>query len=231
MNAEHAIYAQWDAAYVLGALSPTDRAGFEEHLETCRLCRAAVVELSPTVGLLSRVKPDVAANAVTHDAQNAQARAALATVSRARARRRWRTRWTLAVAAAVVVAVTAVGVPMTLSALDRPATAFALQDVGGVPLQASVQLTPVRWGTRIALDCLYPGPAGAQAPGAGWTYELAVVGSDGRAATVSTWRASPGARARIDAGTALELSGIRAVEIRAGDGQVLMRRDLPTGIG
>ncbi|WP_110589603.1 zf-HC2 domain-containing protein [Microbacterium suaedae] len=51
----HQELAEWDAAYVLGALSPADRARFEEHLEECGPCRASLTELAPLPGLLSRV--------------------------------------------------------------------------------------------------------------------------------------------------------------------------------
>ena len=33
-------YAEWDAAYVLGALSPAERLEFEGHLSGCGRCRA-----------------------------------------------------------------------------------------------------------------------------------------------------------------------------------------------
>jgi hypothetical protein len=46
-------YAEWDAAYVLGALSPSDRRAYERHLAECAVCRAAVAELAGMPGLLS----------------------------------------------------------------------------------------------------------------------------------------------------------------------------------
>ena len=55
MNPDHVDFAEWDAAYVLGALSPSDRRAFEAHMGTCERCREAVGELAPTIGLLSRV--------------------------------------------------------------------------------------------------------------------------------------------------------------------------------
>ncbi|OBK40713.1 cyclase [Mycobacterium sp. 1245111.1] len=39
-------YAHWDAAYVLGALTETDRVEFDSHLHDCRICQVAVSELS-----------------------------------------------------------------------------------------------------------------------------------------------------------------------------------------
>ncbi|MCZ2263463.1 anti-sigma factor family protein, partial [Isoptericola sp. QY 916] len=48
-------YREWDAAYVLGALSPADRRDYEEHLAGCDACRAAVAELAGLPGLLASV--------------------------------------------------------------------------------------------------------------------------------------------------------------------------------
>lgn len=45
-------YSTWDAAYVLGALSSTERREFEAHLQTCDRCRSAVAELSGMPALL-----------------------------------------------------------------------------------------------------------------------------------------------------------------------------------
>ncbi|GAB4083860.1 anti-sigma-L factor RslA [Myceligenerans cantabricum] len=50
-------YAEWDAAYVLGALSPSERHAYERHLAACDACRAAVAELAGMPGLLGAVSP------------------------------------------------------------------------------------------------------------------------------------------------------------------------------
>ena len=50
MNPDHARFAEWDSAYVLGALSPAERREYEEHLESCELCRRCVAELTPIPG-------------------------------------------------------------------------------------------------------------------------------------------------------------------------------------
>ncbi|WP_425955706.1 anti-sigma factor family protein [Xylanimonas sp. McL0601] len=46
-------FTDWDGAYVLGSLSPTERREFEAHLATCDACRRAVAELAGLPGLLS----------------------------------------------------------------------------------------------------------------------------------------------------------------------------------
>ena len=51
-------YEMWDAAYVLGSLSGTDRREFEAHLATCPRCRAAVAELSGIPALLAQLDAD-----------------------------------------------------------------------------------------------------------------------------------------------------------------------------
>lgn len=50
-------YAEWDAAYVLGALSPSDRRAYERHLAECDTCRSAVAELAGMPGLLGTLTP------------------------------------------------------------------------------------------------------------------------------------------------------------------------------
>lgn len=49
-------FATYDAAYVLGALSPEDRQAFEEHLQECDRCAAAVRELAGLPGLLAQTR-------------------------------------------------------------------------------------------------------------------------------------------------------------------------------
>ncbi|WP_375383809.1 zf-HC2 domain-containing protein [uncultured Microbacterium sp.] len=230
MNPDHAHFAEWDAAYVMGALSSADRRAFEAHLETCDECRHAIGDLAPTVGLLSRVPAARALSLAAGDEPEGPTialRDGIASMARARARRRRRATWFSLAAAAVVLVVAAVAIPVTISSLDRPAPAFALEDVSGAPLVASVRLTDVAWGTKIDIDCRYT-DAAAPGSGEGRPYALAIVGADGEVSTVSTWLALPGSTARLSAGTALDAASIRSVEIRTvTGGKVLMRYDLP----
>ena len=55
-------FAMWDAAYVLGSLSATDRREFEAHMAGCPACRQAVAELSGIPAMLSQLdRNDIAA--------------------------------------------------------------------------------------------------------------------------------------------------------------------------
>ncbi|TFD74766.1 anti-sigma factor family protein [Cryobacterium fucosi] len=53
-------YADWDAAYVLGALSSAERHEFERHLADCADCARMVAELAALPGLLGTVSVEQA---------------------------------------------------------------------------------------------------------------------------------------------------------------------------
>ncbi|WP_187432675.1 anti-sigma factor family protein [Agromyces mariniharenae] len=228
MNPNHSRYADWDSAYVLGALSPGERREYEEHLETCDACRRSVAELSPMPGLLARLSADRAEALLDESdvAPSSPSPALLDAVrreGRRRGIRRTRTRIVLAAAAAVVV-IAAVAVPLALTrpVADRQSVAF--ETIVDVPVTASAVLTPVEWGTRIELDCTYDVPPGEDASAQDWPYALVVIDREGRSTEVSTWRATPGSTARLEAGSALSVDEIASLEIRAvASGDVLMR--------
>ncbi len=226
MSGEHDRVAEWDAAYVLGALSPADRRTFEEHLAQCASCRDAVAELGPTAGLLSRVSAERARALDEVADPPAQPAAGLrdAVIAGARRHRSRRARvWMLAAAGALVVG--AVAVPVGVALSTPPGSVHALADVAGAPLEAEVRLTDAAWGTRIDLVCRYRGGAD-DVPEGGWPYALAVVDTDGNATTLSTWRAGPGTTTELSAATDLAVAAIGSVEIRSLDGtQVLLRYD------
>jgi len=130
MTTAHAPYADWDAAYVLGSLSPAERLEFETHLEGCGRCRASVAELSGLPGLLARLDADRAFELIEHRDEAPTAESApIATLpadlvariqARQAARSGRRTRLLLGLAAAAVVA-TAIAIPVSIaSAPIRP---------------------------------------------------------------------------------------------------------------
>lgn len=232
MNPDHAHFAEWDAAYVVGALSSTERRRFEEHLADCARCRRAVAELSPTVGLLSRVSAEraesidagLAGDAAGLGGPDGSMRDEVISVARRRTQRRRRTWWAVAAAAAVLV-IAAIAIPITIVRTAAPES-FAMEAVADVPIEASLRLSSVAWGTRIELECRYTS-SGDDSSDKGWPYALTVVGEDGTTADVSTWRALPGSTARLSAGTALDVGQISSIEIRSVEsGRLLMRYDL-----
>jgi Putative zinc-finger len=84
MNASPDKFAQWDAAYMLGALSPADRREYEEHLASCSACQAAVSELAGIPGLLAQVSPaDAAMLSMAVDNKTGHGETATATATEA----------------------------------------------------------------------------------------------------------------------------------------------------
>lgn len=234
MNPDHVHFADWDAAYVLGALSSADRRRFEEHVQDCRACQAVLAELAPMPGLLARVSRDRAMTMLESgmaDAPDPGGRVRI--VERGEreardARRRRRTWWTTGIAAALaLVVVVSVAVATAIVPGPRAGTIVALEPLVDAPITATVELTDVAWGTRIRMECRY---AGGPSPGAatgGWPYVLVVIADDGTATELSTWRALPGATARLEAGTALDSAEIAAIEVRVTGGDRVLLRGSP----
>ena len=134
-------------------------------------------------------------------------------------------------AAAAAVVLAAVLAPLAFTRPGAGARTLAFETVADVPVSATAVLTPADWGTRIDLDCRYESPASdatdaADVPGDGWPYALVVVDHDGNRTELSSWRASPGVTARLEAGTALDLDDIASLEITGVEsGNVLLSAD------
>ena len=63
-------YREWDAAYLVGALSAKDRRVYEEHLHTCEECSAGVASLAGIPGVLAALPADRALATITADPPN-----------------------------------------------------------------------------------------------------------------------------------------------------------------
>ncbi|MBP2417089.1 zf-HC2 domain-containing protein [Microlunatus capsulatus] len=212
-------YADWDAAYVLGALAPAERAEFEAHLAGCARCRSAVSEIAGLPGLLSQVGPEDAAR-LTDPAPAATPPetllpAVLATARRQR--RQLRTRL-LAVAAGLVLVLG--GFLLGQRGGADPVSrwvAFEPQEATGIT--AVVELVPVADGTEVSVQC-------QDASGAEAGSHLAVVVADraGGRGTVKDWEVKAGKVNRPSGHTRLTVAEIAAVEIRdVGTGDLVLR--------
>ncbi|WGL52999.1 zf-HC2 domain-containing protein [Nocardioides sp. BP30] len=208
---EHERYADWDGAYVVGALAPSERAEYERHLDGCLRCQDAVAELAPLPGLLARVDPDTLDS--VDELPPADLERRLMEAARPPWWRRTSSRVALGLAAAAAV-VAAVVVPMHLGH-DHAAgqVAVALRSTAGsnLPLHAEVALAPEQWGTRVDMTCTYAAAGGAYTSRA---YALYVYDADGHKERVSTWRSGPGETARTAGSTDLSLGDITRVELR-----------------
>jgi anti-sigma factor RsiW len=238
----HARLADWDAAYVVGALSPADRRQFEDHLGECERCREAVAELGALPGLLGRLDDargmalldDDASAGLTNDltgtGTGTGTDAVVSAIRGLERRRRIRTALAgvgaLAAAAALASALT-LAIPAALAPHPQVDAAVTLHAVAGqtLPIEMTVSATRADWGTRLDVRCAYRSTPAAYGPVA---YSLWVVGSDGAESAVSTWRSTPGAEVRLDAATALALDDIARLQLRSADGgQTLMEAPLP----
>ncbi|MDR6970323.1 zf-HC2 domain-containing protein [Leifsonia shinshuensis] len=230
----HDEFATWDAAYVLGALSPAERREFEAHLRDCERCSEAVSELAGMPGILSRVPREQAFALLDEEAPEAAPAddrgpspellpALLHRVRRRRVRARWLIAGLSTVAAALLVGVAALVLPTVLNPVSAPQTAVAMQQVEPSPLTADVRLTAEPWGTRIDSTCKYAHVGGEEGSHA-WTYAMVVTDRAGQQYTISTWTADEGTTARPIATTSVPLKDIASVDIRAaGAGTVLLR--------
>ncbi|WP_298458612.1 anti-sigma factor [uncultured Cellulomonas sp.] len=229
-----------DAAYVLGALSPQERARYEAHLQTCDACTRSVTELAGLPGVLRRLPADVVESlddVTAADDDGADAGASSAVLARVvdageredRRERRVRTlRWASALttaAAALVVAALAWFGPGA-GGRDEPPPPTAQVDfsaLGATELSASASLREVAWGTKIELECAYPPELATVADGEQLRYSLVVHDTAGTSQQVATWNAVAGRELTIDAATAVRAPDIDRLEVLAEDGTVLLR--------
>jgi hypothetical protein len=227
--------AHQDASYVLGALSPGERADYQRHLAGCEECATSVRMLAGMPGLLARVPEDVLEIARADDPVPSTLLPALVAEVRRRERRRTWMVTGLAAAAAVAVIAGSVAIGNTLlgdesatpaapvpSAAPTTAPATPMYPVRPLPVTAEVSLTSVAWGTRLDLTCTYDEPSdGGKARS--WRYALVVQTKDGGTEHIATWVARPGRTFEITGATASPKSEIAGVEVQTPDGETLLR--------
>jgi hypothetical protein len=199
-------FEHFDAAYVLGALSPGERTLFEQHLLTCAACAGRVAE----VGGLPEQLSVLSAADVLQDAPPLPD-TVLPTLLRAAGRHRRRTRRLFvgigAVAAAAVVALAILIWPSS-SAPPRP---LAMRAVPGAPVSATVRLISRTWGTELDVHCRYA-KAGSASPAV--PYVLVVAGTDGSRQTLSRWKLGPGDEGDFVGATDFERDAIDRISIQ-----------------
>jgi hypothetical protein len=216
-----------DAAYVMGSLTPEDRRAFEAHLVDCAECTQSVAELSTVTDLLDKVP----LARVLQPAPDTQAPPDLMLpmlIRAVRAQRRRRAIWMAAsgavaaslVALAVVIGVTQSGSPETTG------TSMAMTHVRPSAVEATYQLSPTAWGTRVALDCRWTGAKTASSVKK--VYRMVAVPRNGGAPQVlAQWAIWPGQDVKVVGSTDLAASGIAAIELRAVAGDTVLLRGQP----
>lgn len=233
-------FAHDDAAYVLGALSPGERLDFERHLPGCDACSGSIRALAGMPGLLDLADAGVLEHPPVDPPLPATLLPSLARAVDTRVRRR---SVVIAAAAAAVAAIAGLGIPMVLDRDEAPTTSgpasgpatstpandvetLAMSPLGESPIQATVGLEPVTWGTRMLLTCTYDTAwvHDVQLPDE-VDYLLFVTTREGRIEQVGSWRSVDGTTMRVPAATSVTRDDIRTVEVRTSDGRVVLRLD------
>lgn len=231
-------HAHDDAAYVLGALSPTERLDFERHLPTCDECSRSIRSLAGMPGLLDLVDAGVLEDPPVDTPLPATLLPSLTRAVETRGRRRTVVIAGLAAAAAAVVAL---AVPLALgddappvSGPGTSATSTPGQDQvetrvmapqGDVPIEATLGLEQVTWGTRMLLTCTYDKDAiGVELPEQ-VDYLLYVTDARGHSEQVGSWTSLSGTTMTVPAATSVTRDDLASVEVRTPDGRVVLRLD------
>lgn len=214
-------FATFDAAYVLGTLSPEDRHAYEQHLSECADCARAVRELAGVPGLLGQVPEELVTAERTESTPPASLLPALLWhTRRARRRRRALISSTASMAAAACLALLfllVVRPAVSGPGIAEPTT--SMTPLLPVPVHATVGLRGTHAGTRVTMHCIYDSRTGGEQR----TYALVLIARDGEVKHLAKWAIGPGHDASFDGSTSLSPQDIRAVEIRTSTGQPLLR--------
>jgi hypothetical protein len=244
-------FRDWDAAYVLGSLSPDDRRAYERHLSTCPACSVAMAELAGLPGILAKLSPEEAVSLLS-EPDDSHLREEqhqpglvrrLAVAANARRRRMRGLAIGLAAGAAAVLAIGGILVGSTLAPVDDQAgvgpistatspsaAVLAMAPVGPATMTAQLQLTEKGWGTRFDWSCKYLGTewdASGGAPEKAPAYSMVVTDAAGTETTVATWSATGSEASNLVASSSVPTADIRSVEIRwAGTTTALVRTEI-----
>jgi anti-sigma factor RsiW len=185
-------YEHDDGVYVLGALSPAERAAYENHLAGCPSCHDAVADIAALPGLLGRLTAADVAQLPAALSPSEPSRlpelliAAQATRRRERRRRRWAYAGAALVAACLAVVV---GIGATVwrngGAADPPQM-VAMRELAtnSWPVTAQVALRGTDWGTEVTMTCAY-GPTTATTKS--FAFRLVARDRAGETEQVASW--------------------------------------------
>jgi putative zinc finger protein len=231
----HCEHEHDDGAYVLGALSPAERAAYERHLATCSFCREAVADISTLPDLLSRLDAkefakllDPSLTAGDHPGASLRDLAASSAPSGSRGKRRKTlgVRVLSSVAVAILVGLVGIGVLAWIRGTDTPGNqplgpAVAMTRVQGTsPVTATLRMAGTSGGTKVELQCDYSGTQPT-------TLRLVAYGHDEEQEQVGSWQGVPGAEFRMDGATHFTRGELSRLELVRSDGTALLAYDVP----
>jgi hypothetical protein len=216
--------AEWDAAYVLGALSLEDRRTYENYLAANPARAADLTDLAGMPGILNALSRDEAvaltdlAGAAPSGAPPSQDRPDnVASLAQAAAKRQQKSRRTwlataVAAAAALVIAGGVVGAT-AFSRSPAPVQTVAMQAMQPTPrggLTAELAVTEKKWGTELNWACQYTKDWSRNVA----SYNIVVTTRDGVQGAVGSWKPAGDEATGLSAATSIPTSQIRTVDIR-----------------
>jgi hypothetical protein len=210
--------AEWDAAYVLGALSLEDRRTYESYLAANPARAAELTEFAGLPGILNALSRDEAV-ALTDLAGAAPSKgrdevASLAHAAAKRQRRSRRTFLTAAVASAAALLIAGGVVGSTVfSRSTPPMETVAMQPMQPTPrggLTAQLAVTEKKWGTELNWACKYTKDWSRNVE----SYDIVVTTDDGTHYVVGSWKPAGDEATGLSAATSIPKPQIRSVEIR-----------------
>jgi len=211
--------AEWDAAYVLGALSLEDRRTYENYLAANPARAAELTELAGMPGILNALSRDEAV-ALTDLAGAPPAQAPqdnVASLAQAAAKRQQRSRRTwlataVASAAALLIAGGLVGATV-FPRSSAPVETVAMQAMQPTPrggLTAELAVTQKKWGTELNWACQYTKDWSRNVD----SYDIVVTTHDGVQSAVGSWKPAGDEATGLSAATSIPTAQIRTVDIR-----------------
>lgn len=212
-------YREWDAAYLLGALSADDRRAYEEHLHTCPDCTAEVASLAGVPETLAVLPEDRALETITAPPPNLMP-GLVRSVQHDRRLKRYRLA-ALVASVAATAAVAGVVVSGTLSRDEPTGDTVVLAQTVASKLTADARLVDEPWGTTIEISCRYDELATPSERARG--YELYVTDESGKATLLASWTAAPGTTVKPATTTKLHRNQIKGLDIRGAEsGRILL---------
>jgi len=206
MTSDHEAYADWSAAYLLGALEPAERSDYQRHLGGCDICQRTVADFSTLPGLLARADPTEEDLAATKRVTEAAVKLTNDHYARTATRAdRWKT--TALVAAAALLLVVGLQVNSSFQSATRVPGGIELAFVSEASGTVTVEQKP--WGTRIDLDL--DGLPQRE------SYQLWAVDVDGNWASSATWAPTPTGKAVLVSATAASIDNLDRIVITSVD--------------